>query len=37
MHPAEPEVVVPLEEALGFAKALLIRDPDWHVLQVIEP
>ena len=30
--------VVPLgERVLGFAKALLIRDPDGHALAVIEP
>jgi hypothetical protein len=25
------------ERALGFTKALLIRDPDGHALAVIEP
>ena len=31
-----PEVVAPGERVLGFTKALLIRDPDGHALEVIE-
>jgi len=30
-------VVAPAEPLLGFARALLIRDPDGHALEVIEP
>ena len=29
--------VTPAERALGFAKGLLIRDPDGHALKVVQP
>jgi catechol 2,3-dioxygenase-like lactoylglutathione lyase family enzyme len=32
-----PSVVAPAGRALGFMKALLIRDPDGHALKVVEP
>jgi len=32
-----PGVVTPTDRALGFAKGLLIRDPDGHELAVIQP
>ena len=32
-----PGAVAPTERVLGFAKALLVRDPDGHALEVIEP
>jgi catechol 2,3-dioxygenase-like lactoylglutathione lyase family enzyme len=30
-------VVAPAERALGFAKGFLLRDPDGHALEVVEP
>jgi catechol 2,3-dioxygenase-like lactoylglutathione lyase family enzyme len=35
--PLSPVVVAPAERALGFAKAVLVGDPDGHALQVIQP
>jgi catechol 2,3-dioxygenase-like lactoylglutathione lyase family enzyme len=32
-----PGVVVPAEPALGFAQGALVRDPDGHVLQIVQP
>jgi len=32
-----PGVVTPTDRALGFAKGLLIRDPDGHALAVVQP
>ena len=32
-----PEVVAPGEPRLGFTKALLVRDPDGHVLKLVQP
>jgi len=32
-----PEAVAPPERVLGFTKAFLIRDPDGHALEVIQP
>jgi catechol 2,3-dioxygenase-like lactoylglutathione lyase family enzyme len=32
-----PRVAAPAEPTLGFTKALLIRDPDGHVLKVVQP
>jgi len=32
-----PSVVSPPDRALGFAKGLLIRDPDGHALAVVQP
>ena len=32
-----PGVVTPTDQALGFAKGLLIRDPDGHALAVVQP
>jgi hypothetical protein len=32
-----PSVVSPTDRALGFAKGLLIRDPDGHALAVVQP
>jgi hypothetical protein len=32
-----PDVVTPAEPALGFAHGLLLRDPDGHALQVVQP
>jgi catechol 2,3-dioxygenase-like lactoylglutathione lyase family enzyme len=32
-----PTVVTPTDRALGFAKGLLIRDPDGHALAVVQP
>jgi len=31
-----PGVVAPEEGRLGFAKGFLVRDPDGHVMQLIE-
>jgi catechol 2,3-dioxygenase-like lactoylglutathione lyase family enzyme len=35
--PLSPGVAAPGDRVLGFTKAFLIRDPDGHALQVIEP
>jgi catechol 2,3-dioxygenase-like lactoylglutathione lyase family enzyme len=32
-----PGVVAPAEPALGFARGALVRDPDGHALQVVQP
>jgi catechol 2,3-dioxygenase-like lactoylglutathione lyase family enzyme len=32
-----PGIVAPADRALGFAKGLLIRDPDGHALAVVQP
>jgi hypothetical protein len=32
-----PSVVAPVEPALGFARGFLLRDPDGHALQVVQP
>jgi catechol 2,3-dioxygenase-like lactoylglutathione lyase family enzyme len=32
-----PGVIAPVDRALGFAKGLLIRDPDGHALAVVQP
>jgi catechol 2,3-dioxygenase-like lactoylglutathione lyase family enzyme len=32
-----PSVVAPAEPTLGFARGILLRDPDGHVLQVVQP
>jgi hypothetical protein len=32
-----PGLVAPAERALGFAKGFLLRDPDGHALEVVEP
>jgi catechol 2,3-dioxygenase-like lactoylglutathione lyase family enzyme len=32
-----PAVVAPAEPVLGFARGILLRDPDGHVLQVVQP
>jgi catechol 2,3-dioxygenase-like lactoylglutathione lyase family enzyme len=32
-----PGVIAPAERALGFAKATVIRDPDGHALEMIQP
>jgi hypothetical protein len=29
--------VAPVEPALGFARGFLLRDPDGHALQVVQP
>jgi len=31
------DVVAPAERALGFARGVLLRDPDGHALQVVQP
>jgi predicted enzyme related to lactoylglutathione lyase len=31
------DVVAPVERALGFARGMLLRDPDGHALQVVQP
>jgi catechol 2,3-dioxygenase-like lactoylglutathione lyase family enzyme len=35
--PLSPGVIVPGEPVLGFSKAFLVRDPDGHALEVIQP
>jgi catechol 2,3-dioxygenase-like lactoylglutathione lyase family enzyme len=32
-----PDVVAPPEPALGFTRGLLLRDPDGHALQIVQP
>ena len=32
-----PDMVAPADPALGFARGLLLRDPDGHALQVVQP
>jgi catechol 2,3-dioxygenase-like lactoylglutathione lyase family enzyme len=34
---SSPGVLAPTDRALGFAKGLLIRDPDGHTLAVVQP
>jgi catechol 2,3-dioxygenase-like lactoylglutathione lyase family enzyme len=36
-RPASPDVVATPGRALGFVRALLARDPDGHVFQLVEP
>jgi catechol 2,3-dioxygenase-like lactoylglutathione lyase family enzyme len=35
--PLSGDVVAPLEPALGFSRGMLLRDPDGHALQVVQP
>jgi hypothetical protein len=32
-----PSVVAPVEPALGFARGILLRDPDGHAIQIVQP
>ena len=32
-----PSVVTPAEPTLGFVRGVLLRDPDGHVLQIVQP
>ena len=32
-----PSMVTPAEPTLGFVRGVLLRDPDGHVLQIVQP